>query len=203
MMMQQMFKSGMSEDSDSSQAFNLAFESMLDAASQNNGTLDLSKLNMFGNADLSKLGYGNGLLMNNTLDYVKNKVTTGNISINEAVDAAAQKYGVDKNLILSVIKQESDFNPNATSNAGAEGLMQLMPSTASELGASNPYDIEQNVDAGTKYLKELLNTFGNTRLAVAAYNAGPNAVKNSGGNMNELPSETQNYVTKVLGYYNT
>lgn len=202
-MMQQMFKSGMSEDSSSAQAFNLAFESMLDAASQNNGTLDLSKLNMFGNADLSKLGYGNGLLMNNTLDYVKNKVTTGNISINEAVDAAAKKYGVDKNLILSVIKQESDFNPNATSNAGAEGLMQLMPSTASELGASNPYDIEQNVDAGTKYLKELLNTFGNTRLAVAAYNAGPNAVKNSGGNMSELPSETQNYVTKVLGYYNT
>ncbi|MFL0253055.1 lytic transglycosylase domain-containing protein [Clostridium neuense] len=201
-MMQQMLKSGMSDDdSSSSQGFEMALESLLNASAEGNGSFDLS--NLFGTSDLSKLGYGQGMLMNNTLDYIQNEVKSGNTSIDKAVEDAAKKYGVDKKLIMSVIKQESDFDPNSTSGVGAEGLMQLMPSTARELGVTNAYDIEQNVDGGTKYLKELLDMFGNTKLAVAAYNAGPNAVKNSGGNINGLPSETRNYVTKVLGYYNT
>ena len=132
---------------------------------------------------------------------VKYDVNVGNLSIDQAVDNASKKYGVDKNLILAVIQQESSFNPNSKSGAGAMGLMQLMPGTASELGVTNPYDINQNVDGGTKYLKSLLNTFGNYKMAVAAYNAGPGAVEKSGGDISKLPSETQNYVTKVSGYY--
>lgn len=202
-MMQQMLKAGMSgDDSSSSQGFQMALESLMNASANSNGSFDLS--NIFGgNSDLSKLGYGKGMLMNNALDYIQGEVDSGNNSIDKAVEAASKKYGVDKKLIMSVIKQESDFDPKSTSYVGAEGLMQLMPSTARELGVTNAYDIGQNVDGGTKYLKELLDMFGNTKLAVAAYNAGPGAVKNSGGNVSDLPNETKNYVAKVLGYYNT
>lgn len=201
-MMQQMLKAGMSDDdSSSSQGFQMALDSLINASADSNGSFDLSSI--FGTSDLSNLGYGKGMLMNNTLDYVQNEIKSGNTSIDKAVEEASKKYGVDKKLIMSVIKQESDFNPNSTSYVGAEGLMQLMPSTASSLGVTNAYDIEQNVNGGTKYLKELLDMFGNTRLAVAAYNAGPGAVQSSGGNINALPSETKDYVSKVLGYYNT
>nr|WP_084756828.1 lytic transglycosylase domain-containing protein [Clostridium guangxiense] len=200
-MMQQMLKAGMSDDDSSSQGFQMALESLLNASAEGNGSFDLSSI--LGSGDLSNLGYGKGLLMNNTLDYIQNEIKSGNTSIDKAVEDASKKYGVDKKLILAVIKQESDFNPNSTSSVGAEGLMQLMPSTASELGVTNAYDVEQNVDGGTRYLKELLDMFGNAKLAVAAYNAGPNAVKNTAGNISALSGETQNYVTKVLGYYNT
>lgn len=201
-MMQQMLKVGMSgDDSSSSQGFQMALESLMNASANSNSSFGLS--NIFGTSDLSKLGYGKGMLMNNALDYIHGEVKSGNTSIDKAVDDASKKYGVDKKLIMSVIKQESDFDPNSTSYVGAEGLMQLMPSTARELGVTNAYDIGQNVDGGTKYLKELLDMFGNTKLAVAAYNAGPGAVKNSGGNISALPNETKNYVAKVLGYYNT
>lgn len=200
-MFQQMFQTGMSDDPEASQAFELAMQSILDAASKGDGKLDLSQLNILGDSNLNNLGYGQGLLMNKVSDYVNQNLSSGNKSIDEAVDAASKKYGVDKNLILAVIKQESDFNPNATSYVGAQGLMQLMPGTASELGVSNPYDVSQNIDGGTEYLKELLDTFGNAKLAVAAYNAGPGAVKSSEGNISKLPSETQNYISKVLGYY--
>lgn len=201
-MMQQMLKAGMPDDgSSSSQGFEMALESLMNASTDGNGSFDLS--NIFGNSDLSKLGHGKGMLMSNALGDIQNEVKSGNTSIDKAVEDASKKYGVDEKLIMSVIKQESDFNPNSTSCVGAEGLMQLMPSTASSLGVTNPYDVEQNVDGGTKYLKQLLDMFGNTKLAVAAYNAGPGAVQNSGGNVNALPNETKNYVTKVLGYYNT
>lgn len=201
-MMQQMLKTGMSgDDSSSSQGFEMALESLMNASANGNGSFDLS--NIFGTSDLSKLGYGKGMPMNKALDYIQGEVKSGNISIDKAVEDASRKYGVDKKLIMSVIKQESDFNPNSTSYVGAEGLMQLMPSTARSLGVTNAYDVEQNVDGGTKYLKQLLDMFGNTKLAVAAYNAGPGAVKNSGGNISALPNETKNYVAKVLGYYNT
>ncbi len=120
--------------------------------------------------------------------------------IDALVNDNAQSAGVDPALVKAIIANESGFNANATSNTGAQGLMQLMPGTAAALGVDNAYDPEQNVAGGTKYIKEMLTHFnGDVRLAVAAYNAGPGAVEKYGG----VPpyAETQNYVQNVLASY--
>lgn len=112
--------------------------------------------------------------------------------------AAADKYSVDRALFTALVEQESAFNPNATSSAGAQGLTQLMPKTAQMLGVTNPFDPVQNLDGGAKYLSQMLKQFGgDQRLALAAYNAGPGAVTRNGG----VPPfrETQDYVKKILG----
>lgn len=193
--------------------FNMLMQSMLDSTKDSNGNIDINKLDFLENSDLSNLGYGAGTKLDNLYSVsdlngdnsitndINKDIHINNLSIHEAVDNASKKYGIDKKLILAVIQQESSFNPNSTSSAGAMGLMQLMPGTASELGVNNAYDINQNVDGGTKYLKSLLNTFGSYKMAIAAYNAGPGAVEKSGDNIAKLPSETQDYVAKVSKYY--
>jgi len=131
------------------------------------------------------------------LDSSINNFSSSDSSINDAITIAAQKYNVHEKLIHAVIKQESSYNPNAVSSCGAQGLMQLMPETAKSLGVTNAFDIYQNIDGGTKYLSQQLKIFNDDiSLALAAYNAGPNAVKKYGG----IPpySETQNYVKKIL-----
>ena len=120
--------------------------------------------------------------------------------IDSLIDKYSSKNGLDKDFVSALVKQESGFNPNATSKCGAMGLMQLMPATAQGLGVSNAYDAEQNIAGGTKYLKSMIDRFGgDEKLALAAYNAGPNAVKKYGG----IPpyQETQNYVKNVLSIY--
>lgn len=122
-------------------------------------------------------------------------------SLEEIFTEAANKYNVPKNLIKAIAKAESDFNPNATSGAGAQGIMQLMPATARELGVTDSYDPYQNIMGGTKYISQMLAKYdGDVSLALAAYNAGSNNVAKYGG----IPpfKETQNYVVKVMGYMN-
>jgi len=120
-------------------------------------------------------------------------------NLSTLIEAAARKYKVDPKLVAAVAEVESNGNQNAVSSAGAIGVMQLMPDTAASLGV-DPYNKQQNIEGGAKYLRQMLDTFGgDTKKAVAAYNAGPGAVKDYGG----VPpyKETQNYVSKVLDIY--
>ena len=134
----------------------------------------------------------------NATKTVKSSASAG--EIDTLIRSAAAKYGVDPKLVSAVAEAESSRRPDAVSSAGAVGVMQLMPETAKALGVNNVYDPAQNIDGGAKYLKEMLDDFGgDVRRAVAAYNAGPQAVKAYGG----VPpyAETQNYVNKVLDLY--
>lgn len=118
----------------------------------------------------------------------------------QIIQEAGAQYGVDPSLVEAVIHQESGGNSGARSPVGALGLMQLMPETARSLGVSDPLDPRQNVFGGTRYLRGLLDQFnGNVSMALAAYNAGPNAVRRYGG----IPPyrETQNYVKSILSLY--
>ena len=129
----------------------------------------------------------------------KTSVKTGSVDLDAIFEAAALRYNVSPNLLKAIAKVESDFRPDATSKAGAMGIMQLMPGTARGLGVTDAYDPEQNIMGGAKYIRQALDQFdGDVQLALAAYNAGPNNVEKYGG----IPpfNETQNYVRVVLEY---
>jgi len=117
------------------------------------------------------------------------------------IQKAAQKYEIEPELIHAVIRTESNGNYKAVSKKGAMGLMQLMPSTANDMNVGNPFNPEENIDGGTKYLRYLLEKFnGNLTLAVAAYNSGPTTVERY-GNIPPI-AETRHYVDKVFALYN-
>ncbi|HOM80153.1 MAG TPA: lytic transglycosylase domain-containing protein [Armatimonadota bacterium] len=131
-------------------------------------------------------------------DRLVSRGTVSMTTINRIILQASRRYKVDPALIRAIVRAESRFDNRTLSHAGAMGLMQLMPETARNLGVTNPWDPTQNIMAGTRFLRWLLDEFGSTRLAVAAYNAGPGAVRRHGG----VPpyAETQKYVNKVLAY---
>jgi soluble lytic murein transglycosylase-like protein len=130
----------------------------------------------------------------------KFKISKKDSNYDKHILNSCKKHGLDHNLVKAVIKAESAFNPAAVSPKGALGLMQLMPDTSRGLGVSDPFDPAENIDGGVRYLKSLLNRFRNNLvLALAAYNAGPEAVQQHGG----IPpySETQTYIRRVLDFY--
>ncbi len=129
----------------------------------------------------------------------KNDGISPSVDLGQIIGQAAASYGVDENLIRSVIKAESDFEIFSTSHRGAMGLMQLMPGTAHELGVRDAYDPRENIMGGTKYLKGLLDRYGgDTRLALAAYNWGMGNVEKYPG---KLPQETRDYIARVTRHY--
>ena len=138
------------------------------------------------------------LLTNNSDSYLDKIYAT--------VDKYSVEYGVDKNLILSIIEQESAFDKDATSSAGAKGLMQLMDTNSEYYGLTDPYDIEENIEAGVKHIKTYLNNYdGNLEMALMAYNAGPGTMERRGikeaSDLYKMPTETINYVPAVLAHY--
>ena len=168
----------------------------------------LQRMNMIENQFQSLVSFANApdadfqKILETSVKKDKNPTSVTRSEIDNLITKYADKNGLDEDFVKAVINQESGFNPNATSHCGAMGLMQLMPATAQGLGVKDAYDAEQNIEGGTKYLKGLMDRFDNDKsLALAAYNAGPNAVKKYNG----IPpyAETQNYVKKVLSKYDT
>jgi soluble lytic murein transglycosylase-like protein len=119
-------------------------------------------------------------------------------AVDAVIKTAAERFRIPEPLIKAIIKQESGFDREAVSHKGAMGLMQLMPGTADALGVGDPFDVEENVLGGTRYLRELINVYGgDLNKALAAYNAGPDRVKNG---VPDIP-ETKDYVESVLDHY--
>ena len=188
--------------SSTSSMFSDMLGQVLQANTGNQATEDLSSLLYSGNSPVfvpSSLNSAQSSLASVISSYSSTTTNTGT-DYDEIIKRAAEKYNVPEKLISSIIKQESNFNPSATSSAGASGLMQLMPGTAKYLGVTNSLDPEQNIMGGAKYISQMLSKFdGNIETALAAYNAGPGAVKKYAG----IPpyKETQNYVQKVMNYF--
>jgi hypothetical protein len=144
------------------------------------------------------LGQGSG--SEPVSNFVRGRRAFSEREIEAAIDQAASRHNVDPGLVRAVIKVESNFNPNAVSRKGAMGLMQLMPQTARQLKVTNPFDPQQNVDAGVRHLKMLMENYGgDVSLSLAAYNAGAGAVARSAG----VPrfAETRNYVKRITQLY--
>lgn len=118
-----------------------------------------------------------------------------------AINKISGAHGLDPAFIKSVINQESKFNERAISQAGAKGLMQLMPRTAKYLKVKDPYNPHENITAGTKYLASLVSKFGSHELALAAYNGGEGRLRKNKFDINKMPQETKQYVQNVMNYY--
>ena len=192
--------------SSSSSGFDIALMSLLKA---------VAKVNKHNNYNESYSTQNN--LIGNNLDTLNNQININRVEssntdkdvnkrIDNAISISSKKYGVDENLIRAIIKVESDFNPNCVSKAGAKGLMQLMPENCKDFGVTDPFNIEQNIEGGTREIKSYLDKYnGNVEMALMAYNGGPTRMARRGvksiDDIYKMPKETQNYVPKVMKYY--
>ena len=204
-----------STSGDTNLAFELMMKNLMDSSSNSLGDLNtesedtkLVQQNVAGKnlEDIAMVLNNFNRINSSTSTTMSNRSEADMGNIYSAVEAASKKYGVDQNLILAVIKQESNFDSTAVSSAGATGLMQLMPENFSYTGVSNPYDVNENINGGTKLLKEYLDKYnGNVEMALMAYNGGPGTMQKRGvstsSDLYKMPEETQNYVPSVLKYY--
>ncbi|HGL4095986.1 lytic transglycosylase domain-containing protein [Clostridioides difficile] len=189
-----------------SSGFDMIMMTLLKALSQNNQQTS-NGYNLSSNSE--NLFDELGSVVNNTASRfidVDTKDKSVKSRIENAIEQASKKYNVDSNLIKAIIKVESDFNPNTVSSAGAKGLMQLMPENCRDLGVTDPFNIEQNIDAGTRHIKEYIDMFGGSiEMGLMAYNGGPGRMKSRGvesiSDLYKMPKETQNYIPKVMKYY--
>ncbi|MBW6410521.1 lytic transglycosylase domain-containing protein [Clostridium weizhouense] len=205
--------------------FALVMQALMENSNQSSDSEKLQAVQAIQNTETTpgqRLDYMKMVLNQNLSSYVSDSTSVSNNTsilnlasqtsdekmkrIYSAVDSASKKYGVDSNLILGIIKQESDFNPSITSSAGAKGLMQLMPENCKSNGVDDPFNIEQNIEGGVKLLKGYMNQYnGNLEMALMAYNGGPGTMQRRGVTSSEhlykMPKETQNYVPKVMSYY--
>ncbi|HFL2528759.1 lytic transglycosylase domain-containing protein [Clostridioides difficile] len=189
-----------------SSGFDMIMMTLLKALSQNN-QLTSNSYNLLSNSE-NLFNELDNVVNNTTSRFIDVDTKDKNVKlrIENAVDQASKKYNVDSNLIKAIIKVESDFNPNTVSSAGAKGLMQLMPENCRDLGVTDPFNIEQNIDAGTRHIKEYIDMFGGSiEMGLMAYNGGPGRMKSRGvesiSDLYKMPKETQNYIPKVMKYY--
>ncbi|WP_040212424.1 lytic transglycosylase domain-containing protein [Clostridium polynesiense] len=177
--------------------FNI-FDSHSNSRGENLNSLPINIKNQEKTDELKGAAYKPGAVIN------KNSSEKMEI-INRAVDKYSKEYDVDSKLIHAIIKQESNYNPNSVSKAGAMGLMQLMPENCVEDGVKDPFDIEDNIRGGIKQFKGYLNRYKDIEMSLMAYNAGPGTVKRRGvksiDDVYKMPKETQHYVKKVMNYY--
>lgn len=200
-LMTQMFKEAMGD----SPAFDIVMQSLTEAMMDSNGNIDFTNLGLT-EEQTQSLGYGGKERVTAAIKDIGSSMKSDNARIQEAVEKASKKYGIDKELINIIIYHESRFKPDVTSSAGAMGLMQLMPGTAKAMGVENPYDIEDNVMGGTKLLKNLLDTYGNSKeLALAGYSAGTGTVEKLGvkskEDVHKLPYESREFIQYVMKNY--
>lgn len=197
-----------SSSTNSSNGFDMALISLLKAISEVNkqdNTTTYQSDNSLNNI-IDTLETLNSTQNTNRVES-SNKDESVNVRIDNAISTSSKRYGVDENLIRAIIKVESNFDPNVVSKAGAKGLMQLMPENCRDLGVTDPFNIEQNIDGGTRHIKEYLDKYdGDVEMALMAYNGGPTRMAKRGVNsindIYKMPKETQNYVPKVMKYYN-
>lgn len=199
-------------NSSNNNAFDMIMISLLKAIAETNKGTNISYANT--NIQNNNSSNNNSNLMLETPNSIQNtnkvQSTNKNQDVNQRIDnavgIASKKYGVDENLIRAIIKVESNFNPNCVSRAGAKGLMQLMPENCRDLGVKDPLNIEENIDGGTRHIKEYLDKYnGDVEMALMAYNGGPTRMARRGvksiNDIYKMPKETQNYVPKVMKYY--